>query len=241
MQEKFNFANIFMLLMIVGLCTLIFITLTLNNYWNEASLNHFVLNDKQPIFLLFSINFINYPITQDYIPEYPIEKNNNIQNVDVVKNGDFEHPTVPESAGFITFRKADRINEWIIGENSVDIVHKWEAASGSQSADLNGDSSGLIYQIVIVNPDKRYLLMLNYAGNYDGGDGIKKFQILWGNETVDTIEFNCTGKSGANMGWKRYKKILSPTDSEMNLGFRDITLSKGWGVVIDSVKLLEID
>ena len=163
------------------------------------------------------------------------------QLINIVKNGDFEHPIIPECAGFITYYAGDTINEWIVENNSTDLVHSWSAASGIQSLDLNGISSGAIYQNVNVIPGKRYFLQFYYAGNYDGGGGIREFQVLWGNQILDTIQFNSSGKAGKNMEWTSYQKICYAMNTSTYLGFRDLTPTSGYGGVIDSVQLFQID
>lgn len=139
------------------------------------------------------------------------------------------------------FWKGDRINEWIVENESVDPNKAWIAANGTQSLDLIGDYSGTISQSVSTTVNMDYNLSFYYAGNPDDRDHlIKNFRVLWDNEEIVTLSFDTSQTSRTQMGWQYYQTIIKANQPISKLTFEDISSYDYWaGAAIDDVKLIE--
>jgi choice-of-anchor C domain-containing protein len=80
-----------------------------------------------------------------------------------ITNGSFEDPSV--AGGFGTLNAGDpSLTGWTIGGNSIDhIGNYWNAQSGSQSVDLNGNNTGSISQLISGLTDGQQYTVSFYA------------------------------------------------------------------------------
>jgi len=172
---------------------------------------------------------------------FAVSKGTNLPSGNLIGNGDFEHPKIPECAEFIYFEKNDRINEWSVLNGSVDPNKAWKAANGTQSLDLLGWNSGTITQTITTKVGKKYTLSLYYAGNPDNRTyPVKKFQIIWDKKTIDTLSFDTSSYSRTNMGWKFYQRELTAKKTSTDIAFKDVSnIPCINGITLDDIKLIE--
>lgn len=120
----------------------------------------------------------------------------------LLANGSFESPALPDGTSFSTYGAGNGITGWTIGAGSVDLIRDyWNASQGIQSIDLNGNSPASISQLVGTQVGGVYNLSFDLAGNPDGAFD-KQLQVYWGGTLVGgtNVTFNQTG-SRAAMGW----------------------------------------
>ncbi|MCB9477531.1 MAG: DUF642 domain-containing protein [Deltaproteobacteria bacterium] len=118
----------------------------------------------------------------------------------LVSNSSFETPQLDRP--FLALAADATIDEWTVTDKGVDLVGTLlQAGHGTQSVDLNNLDLGGVSQTLATEAGEAYVLKFCYAGNADGGLGVKEFEIFWGDESLGTWEFDTTGKTQEDMGW----------------------------------------
>ena len=99
-------------------------------------------------------------------------------SANLLNNGDFEMPETANGLPVHSSINPTAITSWRVSSGSVDLTNQWQAASGQQSLDLNGNfdvpadganatspANGTIYQDVAISTPGTYLLSFAMAGN----------------------------------------------------------------------------
>jgi choice-of-anchor C domain-containing protein len=156
----------------------------------------------------------------------------------IVTNGSFETPTAPPGS-FITFGAGATFGGWTVGIGSIDLVGTyWQAADGQQSVDLNGITTGSIFQDLVTTPGSLYTLSFAMAGNMDGGPVIKSMDVFWGALSLGTFLFDTTGRSAGAMGWQIFiLPDLEATNAATRLTFRSND-GGAFGPAVDDVRVV---
>ncbi|WP_216361440.1 choice-of-anchor C family protein [Candidatus Chloroploca asiatica] len=151
----------------------------------------------------------------------------------IVANGSFEEPDVGSS--WQTLSSGATIGAWIVEAGDVDLVGTyWQAADGNQSLDLAGGGTGSVYQDLVTQAGSTYVLRFAMSGNPDSA-GLKQMEVYWGGTLLDTLTFDTTGKSHANMGWVIYTYTVTTNAPTTRLQFTGLTSNHG--AVIDHVRV----
>ncbi|MBP1464492.1 choice-of-anchor C family protein [Candidatus Chloroploca sp. M-50] len=151
----------------------------------------------------------------------------------IVANGSFEEPDV--GARWQRFSAGATMGQWLIGAGDVDLVGLyWQAADGKQSLELAGDRTGSVHQDLATQPGTTYLLSFAMSGNPDRA-GLKQMEVYWGGTLLDTLTFDTTGKSLAEMGWVMHTYMVTTNAPTTRLQFTSLT--SAYGPVIDHVRV----
>ena len=159
-------------------------------------------------------------------------------------NGDFETPIIASAfiPGVDRYFAVTTFGDWTLESGSIDLSGAggfWENASGNQSVDLDGleNFPGTIYQDVPVTPGTTYKLRFAVAGNPDRSPTIKTMNVWWEGAIIDSISFDITGKTRANMGYTYHEYTVTASSPLSRLKFESTTSPSGWGPVIDDVSV----
>ena len=157
---------------------------------------------------------------------------------DLVVNGGFEDSSVTDSSGYRTFSSLSQgLAGWTVGMGSVDLVGSyWDAASGSNSLDLNGSRKGEIHQSLLTTAGQLYQLSFDMAGNFAGGPAIKGMTV---NVDGKSYSFDTTGRSAADMGWTHYASTFIALSNSAVLSFAS-NISGAYGPALDNVSVVAV-
>ena len=157
-----------------------------------------------------------------------------------IRNPSFERPAVVGNT-WRTFCPNDDLDGWTVVQRCVD-VHSgqggvpWEVPNGRQAIDLNGSAAGGVTQTVTLTIGRLYALTFWMAGNPACSQGVKRMQVLMGDQDLGVFEFDTRGKLFSNMGWERHVVFFQAGASQSALTFLSLTGSP-CGPAIDLVKL----
>jgi len=151
----------------------------------------------------------------------------------IVFNGDFELP----DGGGATITNTPPTG-WTNPFGNTDIVgpDTWDAASGEQSVDLNGDQRGGLYQDLTTTSGQNYLLRFAYAGNFYGPPAVKTFTVTFG-ATSFALSFDTTNSSQHSMGWIYAQYNVTAAATTTRLEFDSTTMNVPHGPAIDDVSV----
>lgn len=158
-----------------------------------------------------------------------------------VTNGGFEEP--PGVYPYMVFGAGLNLPGWTIESGTVEIVGKyWQAAEGSQSLDLNGifEEIGTIYQDVPTVAGKEYRIRFAMAGNPEGGPAVKSLKVSWDSNLLAHLEFDTTGHSATNMGWRYHEFVVTARGAQGRLRFQS-TCSSFLGPTLDDISVTPAD
>jgi choice-of-anchor C domain-containing protein len=152
----------------------------------------------------------------------------------IVVNGDFELP----DGGGATITNTPPTG-WTNSFGNTDIVgpDTWDAASGKQSVDLNGDQQGGLYQDLTTTPSQAYVLRFAYAGNFYGSPTVKTFTVTFGG-TSFALSFDTTNSSQHSMGWIYAQYNVTASATTTRLEFDSTTMNVPHGPAIDDVSVI---
>ena len=158
--------------------------------------------------------------------------------VNLVTNGSFE--TGPNPGGFTTlFAPSSAIAGWTVAGGTVDYIgNYWQASDGVRSIDLNGNSPGVLSQIISgLVAGRTYNVAFDLAGNVDDGPALKQLQVTVGSAVYNTT-FDITGNSRAAMGWEGRAFSFVAGGSSATLAFTsNSTTTCCWGPALDNVSV----
>jgi choice-of-anchor C domain-containing protein len=170
-------------------------------------------------------------------------------------NGGFETYQLPAGTPYQTVAmggEAGTIAPWKVSMpvgGSVDLVGSyWQAAEGTQSIDLSGNSSANISQDIAVIPGHTYRVDFAYSGNPDGGPQVKQLGVSMGSMAGPNVNANLTvdvvalGITHTDMKWQHsFVEGLIPAGmTDTHITFRNLaTPSTAYGPVIDAVTITD--
>jgi choice-of-anchor C domain-containing protein len=158
-----------------------------------------------------------------------------------VVNGGFEASPPAGAGSFATYGVGQTFNGWTVSAGSIDLINNyWNANGGTYSVDMNGNSTGGIFQNVLTSVGSTYSLSFALAGNPDGGPTVKSMDVYWGGNNVGSVTFDASNASHANMGWQTFTMAnLVATSASTRLEF--VSTSGGsspyYGAALDDVAL----
>jgi choice-of-anchor C domain-containing protein len=153
-------------------------------------------------------------------------------------NGDFESPVAPNGQEVGEGQATRIIGPWQVSGGNVDLVPAsyWQAASGNQSLDLNGNQSGTIEQIFSTVPGTTYTVTYALAGNPDGPPTLKTGRVLIDGADAHDFAFNVFGHTRGSMGYVTQSFVFRATLPQTTLTFES-THPGDFGPVIDNVTI----
>lgn len=157
----------------------------------------------------------------------------------LIRNGDFETPSA--DPWFRMKPAGSDLDGWVVEPHSVDLISTpfADAATSAQSIDLSGSARGGVRQQVATTPGERYQLRFAVAGNIEGPAGVRRVEVYWGETSLGLIEFDTTGRSRRNMGWRYEERTVTATDATTMLRF--VSRTEGvYGPFLDDVSLLPL-
>ena len=155
-------------------------------------------------------------------------------------NGSFENPG-GQFSGFIFLGPGSTtIPGWTVGggSSSVDwIGNFWAASQGNQSVDLNGSSTGSIFQTFDTTPGQHYQVLFDLAGNTDGPPNLKTLNVQATGNPLQGYSFDDTGFNHTNMGWQTFIYDFTATGTSTTLTFTSTTPNNFFGPALDNVRV----
>ena len=161
----------------------------------------------------------------------------------IVENGDFETPGGVTQ--WVALYQSPVDFQWRIVEGtSVDLVGPpWQAASGLQFVDLDGNfpGSGGLFQDIPTRPGATYRVRFAMAGNPQwqeiGADPIKTMDVYWDGTLLASPEADVTGHTISNMGWQYYEFEAMASSSATRLLFISTMGYSATGPTLDDVSV----
>ena len=156
-------------------------------------------------------------------------------------NGSFEDPPI---GWFKSFKPGENIQGWKVINANVDLTGTYfKSSEGKQSIDLHGSPGfGGIQQTIATQPNQKYKLEFDFAGNPAGAPTIKRMLVSAAGQSK-TFEFDCTGKSTSQMAWSKQSWTFTANSYSTTIAFS--TLSKSgmgnYGPAIDNVKVYTVE
>ncbi len=130
---------------------------------------------------------------------------------------------------------------WIVTRGQIDLVDSWVSADGSRSLDLNGSpGSGGVAQTFSTTPNRDYQISFFVAGNPGAAPAIKTIWVTVAGQTAG-VQFDNTGTSNADMGWKQYLYGFRATGFFSTLEFYSGNPSSFGGPALDNVLVRPAD
>ncbi|MCA9204737.1 MAG: DUF642 domain-containing protein, partial [Planctomycetales bacterium] len=120
--------------------------------------------------------------------------------------------------------------------DDVDVVYSYyDAASGMQSLDMSGGSSGAAWQTVVTTAGQDYELSF-YVSVNPHPEGERSMQVSWDGKKLDEITISSKGRTTRKMRWERRQYRVRASSSSTELRFVSLERS-GTGVALDDVRL----
>jgi choice-of-anchor C domain-containing protein len=164
----------------------------------------------------------------------------------LVRNGNFERPEVPEGQEFLTIDQGEFINnenQWRVARGSVDVLEEpaWEAAKGNQSLDLNGSPPGetmgaIAQRIEGLTAGETYVLRFAIAGNPECKDDLKRLRVFWAGQLLAEFFYDASGQTPSDLDWvyRELEIIAEGTSAVLRFASRTEGLC---GPLLDDVSL----
>jgi choice-of-anchor C domain-containing protein len=174
---------------------------------------------------------------------------------DLVTNGSFENLNgayVDAGPGFDTLvATSTAIDGWTVTVNSVDWIGSyWQAAAGSYSLDMSGNSNGtIVSQALSTVSGQRYKLTFDMAGNPDGPPTDKILLVTAGTVIDEPFTFvtNLSDPPATHleMGWVQESMIFQATASTTPLSFQSVVFYEDgspspYGPALDNVQVVAV-
>lgn len=155
----------------------------------------------------------------------------------LVVNGDFEDPYYGDP--YTGMPPGPYFYGWNVDGDSVDVIGSyWQAASGLQSIDLNGNHPGAMWQDISNSAATKYSLSFAIAANPDLA-GVKTMEVWWGGAKLDTLRFDSTGHSRTDMGWSYHTYVVNGSGLD-RLSFVSTSADNCYGAALDNVSLTAV-
>ena len=142
----------------------------------------------------------------------------------LVQNGGFESPAITGNA---TLSGCPAAFAWCIGQGNIDLIESfWQPGEGRQSIDLNGTTTGSIFQDLATTPGQFYDISFLFSGNPEGSPS-KTMEIVWDGVSLGTYQWVVgPPQSLSNMLWSPvFIRDNLATAASTRLEFRSTTTS----------------
>jgi choice-of-anchor C domain-containing protein len=161
-------------------------------------------------------------------------------NAQTIINGSFEESVVPATEAYTNLIIGSSfITGWEVDKGEVDYVwNYWKASEGDYSIDLNGLTTGAIWQTIKTEKDSSYTVTFDLSGNPVGGDVLRVLQVSAGDKTRD-IKVMVTGNTQEDMKWKRETLTFTAFDTVTVLRFESLA-GEAYGPAIDNVSISKL-
>lgn len=164
--------------------------------------------------------------------------------VTTIVNGSFEEGTAIPDGSFVTIGAGGSgITGWTVGGGGVDYIGTyWQAADGTRSVDLSGNSNGSISQALETIIGQQYAVTFSLAGNPDAGAGLKVAVTSIGG-SLPQIDFFNVGPSNTrdDMGWQTFTYKFTAFDTTSVLTFASgNNPNSAYGPAIDNVSITAV-
>ena len=131
-------------------------------------------------------------------------------------NGSFENGTDPGQATVLP-SGSTAVNGWtVVGGNISYVGGRWQHSQGSRSVGL--PCGGGISQTFETEPDQKYEVRFNIAGDPNTTPAVKSVAVSFGGDTR-TFTFDTTGHSLAAMGWEARSWVFAAVEPTTTLTF----------------------
>ncbi|HAY26293.1 MAG TPA: PEP-CTERM sorting domain-containing protein [Candidatus Accumulibacter sp.] len=153
------------------------------------------------------------------------------------QNGSFEVASLNPGTFTTLGLNNSQITGWTVSGGNIDYIGTyWQAANGSRSIDLAGNTLGTISQTFDTNIGWVYTVDFAMAGNTDGGPTTKLLQVVAGDEQGQ-FSFNQSGRSRSNMGWLDYSFQFTADTAQTILSFSALNGTCCYGAALDNVRV----
>lgn len=152
----------------------------------------------------------------------------------IVSNGSFETGTDPGS--FTTLGSSStNITGWTV-INSVDYIGTyWQAADGSRSLDLDGNSQGGVKQTLTTVTGQTYLVEFYMSGNPDHGTN-DMLMTVSADSSSQQFTFTTSSNTHTDMQWTKYTASFVAQAGSTVLTFQSDTAG-AYGPALDNVSV----
>lgn len=163
-------------------------------------------------------------------------------------NGSFEAPPIAYGAGYTV---APVGFGWTIASGNIELLSSayWQPSNGNQSIDLNGSTTGSIYQDFIFSSSQTWVVKFDMSANPDlntrgdsAGSGLKSMRVDFGTPglmtTLGTYSLDSAPRTIANMQYVSFStpEILVSDSVVYRLQFTSLVGGIN-GPVLDNVQL----
>jgi choice-of-anchor C domain-containing protein len=153
------------------------------------------------------------------------------------QNGSFETAAVNPGTFTTLGLNNSQITGWTVSGGNIDYIGSyWQAAQGSRSIDLAGNTLGTISQTFDTQIGGLYTVEFAMAGNTDGGPATKLLQVVAGNEQAQ-FSFDQSGRSRTNMGWVDHSFQFTADTAQTTLSFSALNGTCCYGAALDNVRV----
>jgi choice-of-anchor C domain-containing protein len=154
----------------------------------------------------------------------------------VLNNRSFETGTAPGAASILA-PGSTAIEGWTVIDGNVSYVgSKWQHAQGERSVGLL--CGGGISQTLATEPDMKYEIRFNMAGDPAATPPLKTLVVSFGETRVFT--FDTTGRSHTEMGWSPRTWVFRAKDAKTTLTFTSPKVECS-APAIDSVRIEAVE
>ncbi len=131
---------------------------------------------------------------------------------------------------------------WIVTRGQIDIVSTgWQQIDGARSLDLNGSpGSGGVAQSFGTTINRDYTVSFFVAGNSGAPPAIKILTIAVAGQTA-SVQFDNTGTSNTNMGWKQFIYGFRAASTATTIEFYSGNPSSFGGPALDNIVVRPAD
>jgi choice-of-anchor C domain-containing protein len=159
----------------------------------------------------------------------------------LLENGSFEFVIDPPTGSYRTLYAINTdITGWTVSSGNIDWVNTyWVASDGNLSLDLCGYVAGKIEQSFSTIAGQKYAVTFDMAGN-PVLKGIKELRVEAAGQFAD-FDFDNTGSTPSNMGWKTNTWIFEAIDSTTTLSFMSLDDYSRSGPTLDNVSVEAIE
>ena len=195
-------------------------------------------------------NFTTPPIPSPMIPikfaPTPYVPGGSAASANLVVNGSFETPVVPTGSGAISSITTG-LTGWTVASGNIDLLGLkspgnpyWQNAAGNQSIDMDGTSSGTIYQDIQTVAGKIYTLRFAHACNPDGQTN-HTLSVYWRSVNVTNAAFPYKNTTVTSMGWQYVTLSVVGSGGLDRLQFADLNNeADSAGPTLDDVSLTPV-